>query len=241
MTASDHKQRTAEQIITEGIFHDAKGFGYRAASWLDLVKRTGQFAALHYASIDGRLAIEHLVFEQIITTAGAALTEENYKRLLSEPRKLSKLLEQIVPDHEKLQDFTEIIGSLSSGIPRVNKWNIKKLMRSWGILSSYLHWSGSHIQTTESPEWQGQAIQKVAQIIEPLWEKIKLCAKWLHVYRINEASSTQRLGRLSSRNNRRCQRPNKTRNRATAGEKIVIHNNRTEADAVLPRESRIGT
>ncbi|MBA2351249.1 MAG: hypothetical protein H0V78_05520 [Burkholderiales bacterium] len=172
MTASDHKQRTAEQIITEGIFHDAKGFGYRAASWLDLVKRTGQFAALHYASIDGRLAIEHLVFEQIIITAGAALTEENYKRLLSEPRKLSKLLEQIVPDHEKLQDFTEIIGSLSSGIPRVNKWNIKKLMRSWGILSSYLHWSGSHIQTTESPEWQGQAIQKVAQIIEPLWEKM---------------------------------------------------------------------
>jgi hypothetical protein len=172
MNAPEHRHRTAEQILTENILHDAPGFGYRAASWLDLVKRTGDFAALHYACIDGRLAIEHLIFEQIVVCVGAELTKEEYKKCLSKSRKLEKLLAQIVPEHEKLQDFTAIVESLSLGIPKVNKWNIKELMKSWGMLSSYLHWNGSHADTTENPEWQQRAIEKVTEIIEPLWGKM---------------------------------------------------------------------
>lgn len=156
----------------EHIYHDAMGFGFRAASWLDLVKRTKDFAALHYACIDARLAIEHLIFEQIIITKGEEFTAEEYERCLSEPRKLEKLLNKISPDYEKLQAFTEVIGSLSPGAPPINQWNPKELMKSWGRLSAYLHWSGAYSETTENKDWQVDAIRKVAEIIEPFWEKM---------------------------------------------------------------------
>lgn len=172
MHVPSHRNRTADEIISDRVYHDALGFSYRAASWLDLVKRTGDFAALHYACIDARLAIEHLIFEQLAITAGEALSPEAYKRCLAKPSRLKKLLEQIVPDYDRLQTFTAIIGSLNPGLPPVNQWNIKDLMMSWGVLSSYLHWSGAYPETTENQEWQNRAIQKAAEIIEPLWEKM---------------------------------------------------------------------
>ncbi len=172
MHVPSHRNRTADEIISDRVYHDALGFGYRAASWLDLVKRTGDFAALHYACIDARLAIEHLIFEQLVITGGEALTPEAYKRCLANPGNLNKLLGRIVPDYEKLQAFTELVGSLSPELPRVNQWDIKGLMNSWGVLSSYLHWSGAHPETTENQEWQNQAIQKATEIIEPLWQKM---------------------------------------------------------------------
>ncbi|GMR00244.1 MAG: hypothetical protein BMS9Abin18_1082 [Zetaproteobacteria bacterium] len=172
MHAPDHRNRTSEQIITENILHDAEGFGYRAASWLDLAIRTENFAAFHYACIDGRLAIEHLIFQQLVVTAGSDLTQSNYEKCLSEPMKLQKRLKQIVPDYEKLLDFSKIVVSLSPDAPRINKWKIGDLMKSWGILSSYLHWKGAFSETTENHEWQEQAIQNVRQIIEPLWERM---------------------------------------------------------------------
>jgi hypothetical protein len=154
MNTPSHRDRTPDDIISKHIYHDAPGFCFRAVSWLDLAKRTGHFAPFHYACIDARLAIEHLIFEQLVITAGESLTAEAYKRCLSEPRKLSKLLEQIVPDYEKHQAFTQIVGSLSPELPSVNQWNIKELLKSWGRLSKYLHWSGSHPETTENANWQ---------------------------------------------------------------------------------------
>ncbi len=167
-----HRNRTADEIISQDIYHDAQGLSYRAASWLDLVERTGDFAALHYACVDARLAIEHLIFEQLVVTGGEALTHEAYKTCLSNPRNLSKMLRKIVPDYEKLQDFTELVGSMSPGLPPVNKWDINGLMKSWGVLSSYLHWSGAPSETTEKQEWQNQAVKKASEVIEPLWQKI---------------------------------------------------------------------
>ena len=170
--APSHRNRTADEIISYDVYHDALGFGYRAASWLDLVKRTRDFAGLHYACIDARLAIEHLIFEQLVITGGEALTYEAYKSCLADPRNLSKRLRKIVPDYEKLQTFTELVVSLNPGLPRVNQWDIKGLLKSWGVLSSYLHWSGAHSETTENQGWQNQAIQKATEIIEPLWQKM---------------------------------------------------------------------
>ena len=170
--APSHRNRTAEKIVSENVFHDAIGFGYRAASWLDLAIRTRDFAALHYACIDARLAIEHLIFEQLVITAGETLTPEAYKRCLKNSRKLDKLLRSIVPDYKKLQAFTEIVGSLTPGIPRINQWDVDDLMKSWGVLSSYLHWRGAPSETTENNEWQNHAIQKATEIIEPLWQKL---------------------------------------------------------------------
>lgn len=170
--APSHRNRNADEIISDHVYHDAVGFGYRAASWLDLLKRTQDFAALHYACIDARLAIEHLIFEQLVITAGGALTPEAYKSCLKDSTNLSKRLTRIVPDYEKLQAYTKLVASLSPQLPPVNQWDIKDLMKSWGILSSFLHWSGAHPETTENKEWQDQAIQKATKIIEPLWQKM---------------------------------------------------------------------
>ena len=172
MTAPSHQNRTAHEIISEHIYHDAQGFSYRAASWLDLARRTNYFAAFHYACIDGRLSIEHLIFEQLVITAGEALDQNAYQRCLSEPRKLDKLLQRLVPDYDRLQDFNEIIWSLSPGLPRLNRGNIKDLQKSWGKLSRYLHWSGAHPETTENRSWQSDALDEVVSIIDPLWQKI---------------------------------------------------------------------
>ena len=172
MSTPSHRNRTSQQILRNHIYHDALGFGFRAASWLDLLRRTNEFAAFHYACIDARLAIEHLIFEQIVITSGEALTPETYARCVAQPRKLKKLLDQINPDYEKLQAFTNIVCSLSPGFPPVNQWNVKTLMKSWGTLSSYLHWSGAHSETTEDPNWQEKAILAIANIIDPLWQKL---------------------------------------------------------------------
>lgn len=136
--APSHKDRTAQEIISEHIYHDAQGFGFRAASWLDLARRSGQFAAFHYACIDGKLSIEHLIFEQLVITAGPTLDRHAYERCLSEPRKLDKLLQRFVPDYDRLQKFSAIVTSLSPGSPRLNRWSIKELRKFWGRLSHYL-------------------------------------------------------------------------------------------------------
>ena len=145
---------------------------FRAVSWLDMADQTRRFAAFHYACIDARLAIEHLIFEQLAITAGNDLDAEKYERCVDNPQKLDKLLQQFVPDYEKLQEFTKLVGSLSLGVPPVNQWNIKNLRKSWGQLSHYLHWAGDYRRTTENPLWQAQAIQDAKNIIEPLWQKI---------------------------------------------------------------------
>ncbi len=172
MNAPSHRGRTAEQILTENIYHDAQGFAFRAASWLDFVQRTKHFAAFQYACIDARLAIEHLIFEQLVITRGRSFTRDEYKRCLAKPRKLNNLIEKINPDYERLQTFTQIICLLDPRLPAVNKWDVKELMKFWGALSSYLHWKAAHSETTEDVNWQDSAIGQIADIIEPLWQKI---------------------------------------------------------------------
>ncbi|MGH8551305.1 MAG: hypothetical protein ACRERU_22400 [Methylococcales bacterium] len=174
MTAPSHNNRTPEDIVSEHIYHDARGFGYRAASWVDFAKRTGHFAAFHYACIDARLAIEHLIFEKLFITAGEALDRAAYQRCLKNPRKLDKLLRSIVPDYERLQEFTAIVASLLPDLPRVSQWNIRDLRKLWGRLSQYLHWSGAYPETVENQSWQSNAIQDVATIINASWQNIRL-------------------------------------------------------------------
>jgi len=168
----NHLNRTANEIISETIYHDAFGFSYRAASWLDLAQRSGDFAAFHYACIDARLAIEHLIFEQLVISAGNALDQSTYQQCLSNQSKLDKMLKKLVSDYNKLQEFTAIIALLTPQAPPINQWNLQQLRRDWGRLSRYLHWSGSFAETTESESWQQQAIVEVLDIVPDLWRKI---------------------------------------------------------------------
>ena len=172
MKIPSHKNRTAQEIVSENIYHDTSGYAYRAVSWLDLTKRSGDFAAFHYTCIDARLAIEYLIFDLLVVSAGTALERGGYQLCLSDPRKLDKLLQRLVPDYDLLQEFNTIILSITPGAPNSNRWDIKELRKSWGRISRYLHWTGAYSETTENTEWQQAAIEEVESIINPLWVKI---------------------------------------------------------------------
>ena len=149
--------KSAEEILDFSDYLDSVGYLFRAVAWLDYFKRSGQFPALLYASIEGRQGIEYLLFEQLIIGTGANLQQEEYERCLKNRTRLSKIIDQLIPDYAKLQEFTSVVVSLQSGTPNLVHWNPKNLMKSWGELSNYLHWMGAKNRTTEVDNWKQNA------------------------------------------------------------------------------------
>lgn len=167
-----YENRTATDILATNIYHDAVGFGLRAASWIDYAARTNEFTAVYYACIDCRLSIEHLLYEVIVVSAEPQMTEESYQICLKSGTKLEKVLARMAPEYDALVDFTLVLRNLNPSIPLINKWNIKDLKKDWGCLSSYLHWCGSASETSHNAQWQLDTLQKVASIIIPYWERL---------------------------------------------------------------------
>ena len=56
--------------------------------------------------------------------------------------------------------------------PKLIQWEPKKLIKSWGKISNYLHWCGSRNNTTELSSWRVNAGVEVRGEIEPIWVKI---------------------------------------------------------------------
>ena len=172
MLPPSHTSRTPEDIVSKDISFDSIGYLFRAMSWLDYFERNDQFTALIYACIDARHGIEYLIFEEIVISTGANLSKKDYEKCLNNPTKLYKALKKISPEYEKLQEFAQIIVSLSPEYPRIIRWEPKKLIKSWGKLSDYLHWCGSRSETTELSSWRANAGVEVRGEIEPIWVKI---------------------------------------------------------------------
>lgn len=172
MLPPSHTSRKPEDIVSEKLYFDSMGYLYRAMSWLDHFERNDQFTALLYACIEARYGIEYLIFEEIVISTGADLSQEDYEKLLKSPTKLYKALKKISPEYEKLQAFAKIIVSLVPKFPKLIQWDPKKLIKSWGKISNYLHWCGSRNNTTELSSWRVNAGIEVRGEIEPIWVKI---------------------------------------------------------------------
>lgn len=166
-----HIGRTAPDIIEQNSHFDAIGCLYRAVSWLDYFERSAIWPTLLYACIEGRYGIEYLLFEELVIGTGANLSREEYERCVREPTKLSKAIERIIPDYEKLQQFTAAIVALEYSVPCLIYWKPRALMKAWGELSKYLHWSGHKLDTAENAEWKKGALSDVKGVLMPLWEK----------------------------------------------------------------------
>ena len=138
-------------------------------SWIDHYERFQKFPSLLYACIEARFAIEYLIFEEIIIGTGCRLTQEEYRKCLKEGQ-LEKSLKKIVPDYEKLSEFTLLVAEQEPALPKIITVEPKKLMKSWGKLSQYLHWFGSKDQKAENPEWLIAASGNIRSIVVPLWE-----------------------------------------------------------------------
>ena len=141
-------------------------------SWLDYFERNDQFTALIYACIEARFGIENLIFEEIVVSTGANLSKEDYEKCLNNPTNLSRALKKISPEYEKLQEFTQLIVSLSPEFPRIIQWEPRKLIKSWGKISKYLHWCGSRSETTDLSNWRASVGRAMRGEIAPIWNKI---------------------------------------------------------------------
>ena len=172
MLPPSHTSRTPEDILSKELYFDSVGYLYRAMSWLDYFERNDQFTALIYACIEARFGIENLIFEEIVISTGAKLSKEDYEKCLNNPTKLYKALKKISPEYEKLQEFTQIIVSLSPNLPRIIQWKPRELIKSWGKISKYLHWCGSKSETAELSIWRANVGREMKGEIEPIWHKI---------------------------------------------------------------------
>lgn len=172
MNAPSHINRSPEEIIRENSYLDSVGYLYRAVSWLDYFQRIDHFPALLYACIEGRFGIEYLLFEELVMGTGAKLSRHDYERCLKEGTKLKKAIDRLVPDYKKLQQFTSAITSIQPGLPTVVFWEPSELMKSWGILSKYLHWFGAKNETTEIASWRTAAYDAARQALDPIWKKM---------------------------------------------------------------------
>ena len=142
-----------------------------AVSWLDHFERSHSWPTLLYACIEGRYGIDYHLRELVIGT-GANLSREDYERCVQEPTKLAKAISRLLPDYEKLQQFTSAIVSLAPEVPKVIYWKPKELMKAWGELSKYLHWCGHRLETAENAEWKKNALSDVTDVLAPIWNKI---------------------------------------------------------------------
>ena len=164
--------RSPEEIITKDSYFESAGYLYRAVSWLDHFERESKPPALMYACIEGRYAIEYILFEELVLASGAKLSRTDYERCVREPTKLAKAIARLTPDYEKLQSFTKAAVSLNPGAPNIIYWEPNKLMKGWGQLSQYLHWVGHRLETTEEDKWKREALVNVKAVLLPIWEKM---------------------------------------------------------------------
>lgn len=173
MQIPDFKNRQPLDIISEKLFHDSAGFVYRGLSWLDYAKRTSSVTTLLYSALETRLAIEHLLFEELIMSVGCQLDRKEYENCKGSSTKLEKIIRRLSPDYRQLVIFTRTISALIPNGPPLIEWEHKALLKHWGALSTFLHWPGERKETFESSQWFMTVVATVEHAGTYLWEKMK--------------------------------------------------------------------
>ena len=138
-------------------------------AWLDYYVRFPTFGSLLNACIAARQGIEYLFFEELLLGLGEGLTEAEYEKCVRSADTLNKVVKQRIPQYEKLLEFTQIVSSLDKGLPNLITWNHSSLMKSWGLLSNYLHWFGTYTRTTDDAIWLSDARRRIGDIVSPIW------------------------------------------------------------------------
>jgi hypothetical protein len=171
MNIPNYIGKTPNEII--GIeFFDSAGYFFKSMAWLDCFTRERNFSPLLYACADSRHGIEYLLFEELVVSTGANLSEEEYRRCVNERNRFVKTIEQLTPDYDCLKRFTKIVARLEPAVPKLIDWDHKALMKAWGLLSRYLHWFGARVLTTQKSDWLDSAYTEIKGVVEPLWINI---------------------------------------------------------------------
>ena len=91
--------------------------------------------------------------------------------------KFRKLIRNLNPDYEKLQEFTRVALELmrmepDGFVPQLVFWKIRELEKSWGKLSAHLHWSGASNETTDDSDWVNSSYEEIRDTIWSLWDRL---------------------------------------------------------------------
>ena len=160
-------KRSPNEIVTEINFFESSGRAFKALSWLDYAKSNRNVSALEYAALETRLAIEQLLFEQLIVGVGTKLEASEYKKCTGNAKKLNEILERIIPRYERLIEFTKAMAP--DGIP-ITKWNNRALIEHSGKVSKYLHWSGGLDETIQASAWYEKGFAVVEAAANYIWQ-----------------------------------------------------------------------
>lgn len=171
MNIPSHIGKTPEEIIRVEYF-DSAGYLFKSMAWLDYYTRVRNFSPLLYACADARHGIEYLLFEELVVSTGANLSEAEYRRCVNERNRFVKTIAQLTPDYDRLKQFTRIVVGLEPSAPKLIDWDHQALMKAWGELSHYLHWFGARVLTTEKQGWLDSTFAEIKKTIEPLWINI---------------------------------------------------------------------
>jgi len=131
------------------------------------------FPFLLYSALETRLAIEHLLFEELILSVGGQLDRKEYVKRKGSGTKLAKIIRKLSPDYRQLVVFTRTISSLIPNSPPLIEWEHEKLLKHWGTLSNFLHWAGEAKETFESSQWFITGLETVEHAVTYLWEKMR--------------------------------------------------------------------
>lgn len=159
-------QRAPNEIVTETNFFESSGRAYKALSWLDFAKSHKNISALEYAALETRLAIEQLLFEQLVVSVGTKLETREYKKCSGNANKLNEIIGKLIPSYERLVAFTKAMAP--AGVP-ITVWDNRALIQHSGKVSAYLHWSGGLDVTVQSEDWYKQGIATVEAAASYIW------------------------------------------------------------------------
>jgi len=166
----DFSNRSADSIVSENIYFESSGYIYRSLSWVDLAKRKNSAVAFQYAAHDARQGIEQLLFEELVLSVGTKLDRTEYKKCIGNSTKLHAIINRMAPEREKLAKFNQAIFSVGSTQLSLIVWDHKLLMKYWGKLSKFLHWSGSIDETIKVQSWIDSGIITVEEACKYIWE-----------------------------------------------------------------------
>lgn len=166
MNIPEFRNRSPEEIISDKNHYESSGRAFKALSWLDLAIRTRTVSALEYAALEIRLATEQLVFEELIVGVGTTLDQSDYKKCKGDIDEMTKVINRLIPQYEKLVDFTKAM--MKPSFP-VTKWDNKKLNSYRGKVSQFLHWSGGLDETILSEKWFQRGIDIVSEASNYIW------------------------------------------------------------------------
>lgn len=161
--------RSANSIVSENVRFESSSYVFRALSWLDIAKRENNLVAFQYAAHDARQGIEQLLFEELVLSVGTKLDRAEYQKCLGNSTKLHAIINRLAPEREKLGKFVQAVFSVSCIQIPLMVWNHKLLMKHWGKVSKFLHWSGAIDETIQNSAWVKNGIEIVEEACIYIW------------------------------------------------------------------------